>query len=80
VQLENWRKAEEILDWLRSVKWPYVTGNDLVLRYRILETISQNHPLERVPASYLGELREQVTSMGWSADDLDLDYSLLCAN
>ena len=80
VQLEQWRHAEEILDWLRAVQWPHVTRNDLVLRYRILETISRNHPLERVPASYLDELREQVTSMGVSASDLDLDYSLLCTN
>ena len=62
------------------VKWPHVTGNDLVLRYRILETISQNHPLERIPASYLDDLRAQVASLGMSTDDLDLDYSLLCAN
>jgi hypothetical protein len=80
VKLEKWRDAEEIFNWLRAVQWPHVTPNDLVLRYRILETIRQNHPLERVPTSYLDELREQVRSMGVSASDLDLDYSLLCTN
>jgi hypothetical protein len=80
VGTNNWRKAEEIMDHLTMIRWPYVTANDIVLQYRILETIRRKNSLETIPISHVDQLKEQVELLGESPESLGLDMGLLCAN
>jgi hypothetical protein len=80
IELDQWRTAERIVDSLTKITWPYITKSDTVLMYRVLETIRTNDTLTAVPENYVDDLREQVEKMGQSTADLELDYSLLCAD
>jgi hypothetical protein len=77
-RLGLWEKAEETIDHLTMVLWPHVTAQDMLLLYRILETIRREQGLQRVEGSYLDELRGQLEDSGRSTAELDLDPSLLC--
>lgn len=79
-QLGRWRRAEQIIDSLTMVHWPYITRNQTILLYRILETMRQNQAAETLSGSYLDDLRLQVRTLGADTTDLHLDYSLLCAD
>jgi hypothetical protein len=77
--LKDWDKAEEIIDWLTMVQWPYVTDNDRILLYRILETIRRNQELSRVQDNYVDDLEDSINAMGVSASRLELEFGLLCS-
>ena len=78
LKLQNWQRAESIIDSLSMIHWPYVTGNDVILQYRILETLRQNSELQLIPDNYLDGLKEQVETLGESTEMLDLQLALLC--
>jgi hypothetical protein len=77
-KLENWDKAEEVVQTMTTHDWPYISDADYLLLYQTLEAISSNRPLRNIPDSYVNELRQKVKVDSGSFGQSEIDLGLLC--
>lgn len=78
MRIKDWAKAEQYLDDATKIPWPNVTPGQTILLFRTLQSLNQQAPLKLIDEEYLDKLRNNMTNMGESLDNLELEFELFC--